>query len=174
MERGEASILGLKRYITGRPCKNGHNAERFVSDGQCTECNRVRGRKENKDEASIRIKNLSEQIRRLERTEAEQHAAREYHKQWKKENRHKDVEWNQRRYVQKVGATPAWADLKAIQAIYKRAQELTERTGIPHHVDHEIPLRGKLVCGLHVETNLRVITADENVKKNNKFLPDVN
>ena len=99
--------------------------------------------------------------------------AREYHRKWKKANRHKDVEWNQRRYVQKAGATPAWADLKAMQAIYKKARDLTANTGIPHHVDHEIPLRGKLVCGLHVETNLRVITADENIKKNNKFLPDV-
>jgi 5-methylcytosine-specific restriction endonuclease McrA len=39
--RAEANGLGLKRFFTGKPCVNGHMAERFASDGKCTECNRV-------------------------------------------------------------------------------------------------------------------------------------
>lgn len=31
----------------------------------------------------------------------------------------------------------------------------------------------KLVCGLHVEHNLRVITQKENQRKNNVFWPDM-
>ncbi|QJB21980.1 glycolate dehydrogenase [Xanthomonas phage FoX5] len=38
MERREAIALGLKRYTTGRPCKNGHVAERSVVDGNCRNC----------------------------------------------------------------------------------------------------------------------------------------
>ena len=38
-----------------------------------------------------------------------------------------------------------------------------------HEVDHIIPLRGELASGLHVESNLQVITADENRKKNNNY-----
>lgn len=66
-------------------------------------------------------------------------------------------------------ATPPWADLEAIRAFYAEAQRKTLRTGIPHCVDHEIPLQGKMVCGLHVETNLRVITVQANSQKHNRF-----
>lgn len=65
--------------------------------------------------------------------------------------------------------TPAWANQEAIRAIYDLAHRLTDETGVPHHVDHEIPLQGELVSGLHVENNLRVIPATENIRKRNKF-----
>lgn len=69
------------------------------------------------------------------------------------------------------GQTPPWADVDAIAAIYEAARAQTAATGIEHHVDHEYPLRGRLVSGLHVETNLRVLSATENRIKNNHFLP---
>lgn len=65
-------------------------------------------------------------------------------------------------------ATPAWADIEAIKKIYRQSADLTKSTGIQHHVDHYYPLRGRLVCGLHNEFNLQVITAAENQAKHNK------
>ena len=67
--------------------------------------------------------------------------------------------------------TPGWADCGVIAAIYELAKERTLHTGIEHHVDHDIPLRGRLVSGLHVETNLRIITRDANLAKRNRFDP---
>jgi hypothetical protein len=64
---------------------------------------------------------------------------------------------------------PAWADRDAIKAVYAQAIRRSRETGIPHHVDHEIPLQGKLVSGLHVATNLQVLPWYENVAKNNRF-----
>lgn len=69
--------------------------------------------------------------------------------------------------------TPAWADLEAIRKIYIQAQRLSDETGIHHNVDHRIPLFGKKVSGLHVETNLRVIPAKENRSKGNKLVEDI-
>lgn len=64
---------------------------------------------------------------------------------------------------------PPWADSGSIKLIYRQAKEATERTGIKHHVDHIIPLTGKLVSGLHVHTNLQVVKASENLRKHNHF-----
>ena len=36
--RDEAQAAGLVRYYTGQPCKRGHLAERFVSNGGCVLC----------------------------------------------------------------------------------------------------------------------------------------
>lgn len=38
------------------------------------------------------------------------------------------------------------------------------------HVDHIIPLKHDLVCGLHVVANLQIIPGSENLSKNNRFV----
>lgn len=58
-------------------------------------------------------------------------------------------------------------DLAKIKEIYALRNKLTEETGIEHHVDHIIPISKG---GLHHPDNLRVITAEENLKKGDKIL----
>lgn len=60
---------------------------------------------------------------------------------------------------------PAWADLSAIKAFYDNCPP-------GHVVDHIIPLRGKLVSGLHVHNNLQYLPIADNARKSNKFDPE--
>jgi 5-methylcytosine-specific restriction endonuclease McrA len=72
--------------------------------------------------------------------------------------------------AKKVAATPLWANLERIKEIYVEAAYWNEIwPEDPVHVDHIIPLQGKTVSGLHVESNLQILRASENIKKSNSF-----
>jgi len=62
---------------------------------------------------------------------------------------------------------PKWVKMDDFLDIYAEV----ERRGEDFVCDHIIPLRGKLVSGLHVRENLQIITRAENLKKRNKFEP---
>lgn len=167
MVAAEAKELGLKQYYTGKPCKNGHIASRYVASRLCSVCCMQKVKKfqrENREKVlpSIRASQKKYSIQKRDKVRAAQAA-------YKKRNPEKNTADASKRRAIRLKAIPKWADLKKIEEIYKEAQRLTKETGIEHHVDHIIPLRSKLVCGLHVENNLQIITAAENLKKGNSF-----
>ncbi len=69
-------------------------------------------------------------------------------------------------------AKPKWLTeehLFMIAEIYELRDLRSELTGVVHHVDHIVPLRGQNCCGLHVPWNLQVIPAQDNLKKSNSL-----
>lgn len=96
---------------------------------------------------------------------------REVRRLWYDANAGKRAQYGKDRRFRMALATPLWADMTAIQDIYEQCARQAAESSIPHDVDHEIPLIHPLVCGLHVQGNLRVMTARENRKKHNKFNP---
>jgi hypothetical protein len=81
-----------------------------------------------------------------------------------------------RRRRREARATPKWLTpwQKAwIRALYKLADLLTKATGEMYVVDHIVPLDGKIVCGLHVPWNMRVIHWRANAVKGCGSWPDM-
>jgi len=68
-----------------------------------------------------------------------------------------------KRQAAQLQRIPPWADLDAIKAIYVKAKE----QGLT--VDHVIPLQGERVSGLHVASNLQLLSKAENSRKKNHF-----
>jgi 5-methylcytosine-specific restriction endonuclease McrA len=91
---------------------------------------------------------------------------------YKKANSGKVVYWNKNRSEKIRKATPNWAKLDKIRQIYETASGLQKSTGLEFHVDHIVPLKGKNVCGFHVEYNLRILSKEENLRKGNRLLPE--
>lgn len=192
--RAEAKAAGSPRFFTGVPCKRGHIAERYTSIKSCVECARLLSAefyKAHKDEVNARAriwarKNKAKECARRRKRFAEKPQAmkdardRHYAKhsarllarcaKWRAEHPEKIRAYAAERRATKRLATPAWADFDLIDKVYEKALQLERETGIAHHVDHIVPLRGKNVSGLHVHYNLQAIPAAENGRKYNLFM----
>ena len=48
-----------------------------------------------------------------------------------------------------------------------------ETTEIKWEVDHIVPIKSKIVCGLHTEQNLRIVPRRVNRSKNNRYWPQM-
>ena len=91
-----------------------------------------------------------------------------YTKTWNDANKGLKASYTAKRRAATIRATPLWVDQEKIIAIYEEAAAMRE-LGIDVHVDHVIPLQGKLVSGLHVHTNLQLLLATDNILKRNDF-----
>ena len=105
------------------------------------------------------------------RTNTEKHSAK--NKKWTKANPGKVNAKTRRRQASRLQATPGWANEFFMQEAYALAALRTKMLGFKWHVDHVVPLRSKIVCGLHCEANLRVIPAAINMSKGNRYWPDM-
>lgn len=185
------AIAGAKTYI-GTPCRRAGHTLRFSATGHCVECKRAHhAANREKEREYNREYHLANQEKIRERMAERYHAnadrenaltrkwreansekVRETSRQWRAANLGKRTAYQRAREAAQIQRTPPWADLVAIQKVYEQAAGWTDTFGEPFHVDHVIPLRGKLVSGLHVHENLRILPAVENMKKHNRFDPD--
>lgn len=193
ISRADARAAGLKRFYLGTPCPHGHVDERKVVNGACLACHRERFAQSYRADPEARRQYLTqwraENKGRIKgyydaNAEAERQRQRQRHaanpdlagarmRRWREEKPDlAKTAWAKARAA-RVRRFVSWADQAEIAKFYASAARLTEETGIPHQVDHVIPLCGKLVSGLHVHNNLQVITAKENAKKGNKMTPEM-
>lgn len=231
--RNEAIDKGAHKYDTGKPCKSGHLADRYIKSNKCVDCVAVVSHKQrlkNPEKRKVKAKEWrennkeklteyfykyyrdnkehktqyakdyreanSESLKQKDREYAVSHKEqiREYKKkyaidnkekislkqaenyiknretvlpkaiQYQKDNKESVNAKHAKRRADKLQRTPKWCNLVETKEVYKNCPE-------GFHVDHIHPLIGKLVSGLHVETNLQYLSGPENNSKSNKFTP---
>ena len=182
ISRAQARQRGMRRYFTGKPCENGHIAERQVSNWTCLECHNHRkivSYFSNHDEIKQRRRERhSERMNASEYKEARRLASQKYKQLNPDQNAAHQSAWAKRNRAslravradyraKKHKATPSWANKDSIREIYKAASELG------FDVDHIVPLRSKIVCGLHCEANLQILPPLDNKSKGNRYWPDM-
>ena len=96
----------------------------------------------------------------------------EYTKRYNKEKPEKSrIRESEKRLIKKKSSLLICKKLgkKQIEDFYKDAIMLEKIFGEKFEVDHIIPIKHKLVCGLHVPWNLQILTCSDNRKKLNRF-----
>lgn len=141
---------------------------RGIVPGKCTKCNQIKPLDQfalDKRNKSGRGRWCYECQQAATRKWAHENIERLAHKQ--RERYRISAEYRgrvQAKHRSRSKRTPKWADLELIAKFYRERPE-----GL--HVDHIIPLKGKLVSGLNVLENLQYLPATENQRKRNKFEP---
>ena len=166
-----------------------------VTDKRCKECCKATSRKWKKANPE-RVREInkrwaqanSEYIHKKNKEwlQANSQRVREKMKKWAQANpermRKNRKRWAQansdvvnaltaKRWASKKNASTSWTNFNNIKKFYAEARRLTELTGVKHNVDHIYPLQSEYMCGLHVETNLQILTQKENISKGNRTWP---
>ena len=87
-----------------------------------------------------------------------------YNKLWAQNNAGKVTAYSRAYQLAKKRAMPKWLSAQQLHQIV--CFYVNRPDG--YHVDHIIPLNGKIVSGLHVPWNLQYLRAAENIAKSNK------
>ena len=176
---GEAKTLDF--FVKGRgyckACKSAYDQKYRLANRDRREARTAQWRRDNPEKVAAYLRKARDKYRAkypekarasfiewcAKNPEKYQRAQQRYYENNRDRN---NAKANKRRALT-LRAVPNWADYDAIREIYRVAARNRQ------HVDHVVPLRSELVCGLHWEGNLQMLSARENIRKYNRFWPDM-
>ena len=104
ISRAEARAAGLKRYFTGKPCKNNHLSQRITTNGTCVYCSRVYGKRQ-RERHPEKIKERLRKYRQENRS-----SINRTKKKWRAENRDYHNESQKEYHQRKLRSDPDYAE----------------------------------------------------------------
>lgn len=158
--RHKGSKDGYQKYC--KSCVSAYKKEYYARNKQSILEIRKNYYDSNKDKVSKNVK---------EYRERNKDKIIEYQSNYRVKYRFKLTALKRKYDMAKLQATPKCltkVDFEAIAEFYKEVELLSSDKN-KFHVDHIVPIQSKIVCGLHVPWNLRVIPHKENLRKSNKL-----
>lgn len=154
----------MKKTYIGKVCElhPEFKGERRCSNWKCVQCQRDYLKVWNAGRPRVRT-DQQKLVRRLNKSTEQAHNTARKRERYASDPKYRAAYAHRNKRRQRRMHTPPWADLAAITALYTEAKQ----RGLT--VDHEIPLNHPLVCGLHVQFNLQLLTAAQNSAKGNHF-----
>lgn len=166
-ENRKKAILNGEKTYDGIPCKCCGSTKKHVSSYSCVECNIKRNLHK------LYNNELMSKYRTKEKVnlywENNKDKAKEIDTKYNASPKGKIANTNKsaKRRARIKNQLPNDANFDKIKEIYAECRKISDTTGIPHEVDHIIPISEG---GLHHENNLQIITMRENRKKGSKLL----
>lgn len=190
----QAIETGAKKYSTGKSCPHDHPAERYTATRDCVTCSLLKAKENPVANRAAKKKHYCKDIHTSRSKQNEVHRVlyatdpvfrakalaqtpnpevrSRASKKYNAANPEKRLALAAKHRGLRRQATPPWFNsdhTSAVERLFILAARLLLETGLPHEVDHIVPIAGKTVCGLHVPWNLQVIPANDNRRKSNKW-----
>jgi hypothetical protein len=165
--RNTSNSDGLSRHC--KECEAAYKKNRYGKDKARIVSNYTRWVRDNPDRARL---NKRRHYEKISNSVEFKRADSRKEKLWRFHNSDKYAARKAKRRSSENRAIPQWADKDEIGDFYTAAKMFKLYTGREYHVDHIVPLQGDIVCGLHVQNNLQILEATENIRKSNKHWPD--
>ena len=156
-----AKLTKKMTYNTGSACSKGHVVDRYTSTGQCTTCH------------ALYYSSEEQKLKQKDYRYIAKDKKAAYDKEFDKNNKEYRSALKSENRAKRINRKASW-DNEFTRFVFEEAIHLAALrknvTGYAWHVDHVIPLNGKLVSGIHVWNNLAVIPAAQNMSKGNRYI----
>jgi hypothetical protein len=163
----QKAIKEGKKVYNGVPCKICNTTEKHVTSYSCVICNTKRNLHKLYDNELMSQYRTKEKLKKYWENNKDKAKQIDDRYNSSEKGRISNATKSANRRARVKNQLPSDANFDIIKSIYAECRKISLETGIPHEVDHIIPIAKG---GLHHQDNLQIITMNENRKKGSNIL----